>query len=123
MNLNPVTWFEIPVTDMDRAKAYYEKVFEIQISLQLMDNTRMGWFPFEPNAPGTTGTLIQHAEYKPSYEGTLVYFSVKDIDAVLKRAEDHGGKILNPKFSIGEHGYCGHFEDSEGNRVALHSNS
>ena len=54
-------------------------------------------------------------------KGTVVYFSVWDIDAVLKRVEEKGGKVLNPKMSIGEYGFLGHFEDSEGNRVALHS--
>ena len=46
---------------------------------------------------------------------------VKDIDATLPRVAKHGGKVLGPKKSIGQHGFVGHFEDSEGNRVALHS--
>jgi predicted enzyme related to lactoylglutathione lyase len=51
----------------------------------------------------------------------MVYFSVADIDATLKRVHQSGGRILNPKMSIGEYGFVGHFEDCEGNRVALHS--
>jgi hypothetical protein len=34
---------------------------------------------------------------------------------------ERGGMVLNPKMNIGEYGFVGHFEDSEGNRVALHS--
>ena len=80
----------------------------------------MGWFPFDHTAPGATGTLIKNEHYTPSYEGTLVYLSVPEIDDVLAKVEEAGGKVINTKFRIGEHGFCGHFEDSEGNRVALH---
>ena len=119
--MNPVTWFEIPVIDFPRAKSFYEKVFEIELSEQAMDNMTMAWFPWEQEGAGCTGTLIKAESYVPSHSGTLVYFSVKDIEATLDRAATHGGKILFPKFSIGDHGFCGHFEDCEGNRVALHS--
>ena len=34
--MNPVDWFEIPVTDMARAKRFYEDVFGLQISLDKM---------------------------------------------------------------------------------------
>jgi predicted enzyme related to lactoylglutathione lyase len=34
---------------------------------------------------------------------------------------ERGGKVLRAKTGIGEYGFVGHFEDSEGNRVALHS--
>lgn len=117
---NPVNWFEIPVTDLDRAKQFYEAVFGYEIAINEMGNAKMGWFPFDHEAPGATGTLIQNESYTPSYEGTLVYFSVPEIDDVLAKVEAAGGKIINPKFSIGEFGFCGHFEDCEGNRVALH---
>ena len=117
---NPVNWFEIPVTDMDRAKAFYETVFKIEIAINELDNSVMGWFPFDHSAPGATGTLIKGEAYIPSHAGTMVYFSVQEINDVLDRVEIAGGQVINPKFSIGEHGFCGHFEDTEGNRIAVH---
>ena len=53
----------------------------------------------------------------------MIYFSVEDIEGVLKRAGQTGGKVITEKMSIGEFGFVGHFEDSEGNRVGLHSAS
>ena len=41
-----VGWFEIPVTDMKRAKLFYETVFNIEISVHDMNDLIMGWFPF-----------------------------------------------------------------------------
>lgn len=50
-----------------------------------------------------------------------MYFSVGDIDGTLKKIIAGGGKIILPKMSIGEYGVVAQFEDSEGNRVALHT--
>jgi hypothetical protein len=117
---NPINWFELPVNDMDRAKQFYETILDTAITVQHLGNALMGWFPFEANGPGATGTLMKAESYVPSYEGTMVYFSVPEIDDVLSKVEAAGGKIINNKFSLGEHGFSGHLEDSEGNRVALH---
>jgi len=118
---NAVNWFEIPVNDMDRAKKFYEKILGVSLTINEMGPLVMAWFPNEPDAPGSTGTLIKAESYVPSVEGSMVYFSVDDIEAVLKRVEANGGKVVNPKMSIGEYGFVGHFIDCEGNRVALHS--
>ena len=81
----------------------------------------MAWFPMHADAPGATGSLVQHESYIPSHEGSMVYFLVTDIEKTLEIAGDSGGKILNPKNSIGEFGFVAHLEDTEGNRIALHS--
>lgn len=120
-NPNPVNWFEIPVNDLDRAKDFYEHVLETELSLNEMGPLQMAWFPTAADAAGSTGTLIKAEGYTPSHDGTMVYFGVENIDATLGRVAEKGGKILNPKMSIGEYGFVAHFEDSEGNRVALHS--
>lgn len=117
---NPINWFELPVNDMDRAKKFYETILGIEISVQEFGKALMGWFPFEANGPGATGTLMKGESYVPSHHGTMIYFSVPEIDDVLAKVKAAGGKVLNQKFSLGEHGFSGHFEDSEGNRVALH---
>ena len=119
--LNPVNWFEIPATDLDRATAFYEYVLGIKLTLQDFGPLKMAWFPMAQDTPGAAGTLIKAEAYTPSHAGTMVYFSVDDIEAVLHRVNERGGIVLNPKTSIGEFGFVAHFEDSEGNRVALHS--
>lgn len=116
-----VNWFEIPVTDMARAKKFYGDIFKIEMGEDMdFGSSIMSFFPFDPEAQGATGTLIKQETYVPSHEGSLVYFSVKEINDVTPRIAPAGGKVINEKMSIGEHGFVGHFEDSEGNRVALH---
>lgn len=122
MDHNMVGWFEIPVNDMDRAKAFYEEVFKVEIQIVDFGGILMGWFPDRGNVVGAQGTLIKQDSYVPSQEGTLVYFLSDDVQNELDRVERAGGIIYQPKTQISpEHGYMGVFIDSEGNRVALHS--
>jgi predicted enzyme related to lactoylglutathione lyase len=124
MKQNMVAWFEIPVNDMNRAKAFYEKVFNLAITVVDFGGTIMGWFPNQGEAYGATGTLILQESYVPSQKGTLVYFSSEDISTELDRVEAAGGTIYKAKTQISpEQGYMGVFIDSEGNRVALHANA
>lgn len=123
MTKNMIGWFEIPVNDMDRAKAFYEAVFKIEIKGMDFGGILMGWFPTsDMNAHGASGSLIKQESYIPSQEGTMVYFMSDDVQNELDRIEAAGGTIYQPKTQISEeHGYMGVFIDSEGNRVALHS--
>lgn len=122
MKHNMVVWFEIPVSDMDRAKAFYEAVFKIDIKVVDFGGLLMGWFPNNEDVRGATGTLIKQESYIPSHEGTLVYFGCEDVQVELDRVKAAGGKIYQKKTKISpEHGCMAVFIDTEGNRVALHS--
>jgi predicted enzyme related to lactoylglutathione lyase len=119
-HVNPVNWFEIPVTDLARAKKFYETILGLEIAESEMGPNKMGWFPMEMGVAGSAGTLILGEGYKPSHEGSLVYLHVDKIDPTLESINSAGGKTLMPRLSIGQHGFIAHFEDTEGNRVALH---
>ena len=116
-----VNWFEIPVKDLDRAVRFYEKVFEVKLSTEEMAGLKMAMFPFKQGAPGAAGSLVQGASYEPSHAGSVVYFTVEDIPEALRRITANGGRTLMPKTGIGEYGSIAQFEDTEGNRLALHS--
>ena len=122
MKQNLVSWFEIPVHDMDRAKAFYETVFNIEISLQDIGGVIMAFFPANPEAPGAMGSLMKYESYIPSHEGTLIYFNSDNVQIEIDKIEVAGGKILQGKAQISpEIGYMGVFQDTEGNRIALYS--
>jgi uncharacterized protein len=117
--INPVSYFEIPVTDMDRAMRFYTSLFGVDFERQTVDGYDMALFPFDPDGHGASGALAKGDVYVPSKTGPILYFRVADLDAVLKRAEAQGAKILYPKKDIGENGFVAEIEDSEGNRLAL----
>lgn len=122
---NMVGWFEIPVSDMERAMTFYEKVFDVTLSRNKIKEVDMAWFPYVKDGNGSAGTLVHNEEfYTPSQSGVLVYFMSRgdDLTVELSRVEEAGGKVLVEKTAISdEHGFMAVFEDTEGNRVALHS--
>lgn len=118
-----VAWFEIPVLNMDRAVKFYSAIFDTKLSKQTIEGLEMAWFPWNEDGKGAGGSLIAaDKHYKPSHEGTLVYFSSEDVNNELKRVKKAGGKILQEKTEITpDIGFMALFEDTEGNRIALHS--
>ncbi len=124
MKQNMVTWFEIPVNDMDRAKNFYEKVFNISMSVEDFGGVQMAWFPHAGDIPGAMGCLIKNDNYTPSEDGALLYFGSKDIKTELDRVEGAGGTVRQERTMISpEYGYMGIFIDTEGNRIALYAKS
>lgn len=119
---NSITWFEIPVTDLERAMQFYREVFQIKLEVTPVMNGASAFFPHMEGPNDVGGSLTQGEGYTPSMGGTLVYMNANpDVAPILARVEAAGGKVLMPKTSIGENGYIGIFTDSEGNRVGVHS--
>jgi len=122
---NVVGWFEIPVSDMERAMNFYQNVFGYQLNRQQMGPIDMALFPSEAESMGAAGALARlESHYTPSDKGTVIYLTAfsGDLANELSRVEDNGGKVLVEKTLIAEDtGYMGIFLDSEGNRIALHS--
>ena len=117
---NTVVWFEIPVIDLDRAMKFYSEVMNVEFELMEHEQSKMAFFPFEPGA--ASGGLMLSEGYVPNNTGSLIYLNGgADLSEPLGRVEAAGGKVTLPKMSIGEDGNIAHFEDSEGNRVGLHS--
>lgn len=117
---NPVVYFEIPVTDMDRAIQFYTAVFNFTFDKTVIDKIEMALFPLVDENDGISGALAKGEIYKPTNDGVVIYFQTENIDQTLKIAIENGGRTLYPKTSNGDLGFVAEFEDSEGNRIALH---
>ena len=122
---NPVGWFEIYVEDMDRAQKFYEEVFQTEL-VNLADPTdlsmKMMAFPFSmEDLPGASGTLVWQEGMPSGGNSTVIYFTSLDCSVEEGRVEAAGGKVVQPKMSIGEHGFMSLIEDTEGNTVGIHS--
>ncbi|MFL5739124.1 MAG: VOC family protein [Flavisolibacter sp.] len=124
LNTHAINWFEIPVENFERAKKFYETIFDYQMPENQMGPARMGFLLYDFKNGGRGGAIVHHPQlYTPSANGTLVYLNCEpDLSEVLNRVENAGGKILHAKTLIAENlGYWSLIADSEGNHVALHS--
>lgn len=122
---NPFAWVEIYVDDMGRAQKFYETVFAIRLSkLPMPDEAgemEMMSFPWVAGGENASGALVKMENMGPGAGGTLVYFTCDDCAVEEGRAERAGGKVLQPKMPLGEHGFSSIVMDTEGNPIGLHS--
>lgn len=123
---NIVTWFEIPVTDTQRAKKFYETILDIEMENRNDGENESVFFPYDPNviqatSGRVTGVLSKSDKNSPSANGTMIYINASpSIDTVLNKVEKAGGKIIAPKTKIPP-GYIAVIIDSEGNKIGLHA--
>lgn len=123
---NVVNWFDIPVSNLDRARAFYGTVLGTELTppmgLGIEGSDEDGVQAIFPARDGVGGALVQSAHYRPSQEGSIVYLNGgEDLSVPLGKVESAGGKIVVEKMSIGENGFIAFFQDTEGNKVGLHS--
>jgi uncharacterized protein len=112
--LNTATWWEIPVTDLDAAEAFYGPVF--------------GWtfLPFGEgyraiNGPGgrMIGGLMTGIDVSPA-GGIRLYVNVHDITVTLAKVTEAGGTVVSPGQPIGgDMGWWGAFTSPDGQVVGL----
>ena len=117
-----IDWFEIPVRDMDRAQAFYEKLLASSMRREAINGQTLALFNYAETGVG--GCLMAGPNApRPSEQGTLVYLPAgRSLDAALERAAKAGGRITTPKVRLpGDMGCFAHVADTEGNRVGLHA--
>jgi predicted enzyme related to lactoylglutathione lyase len=120
---NCINWFEIPVTDMQRAKHFYQVIFSMQMNETEMMGMQMAFFPYEMGSGKASGALVKGGQQMPGDEGPLIYLNANpSMDSILEMIPQIGGTVLMPKTQISpEVGYMAQFTDTEGNKLALHS--
>lgn len=120
---NAVGWFDLYVDDMGRAQVFYETVLGAKLE-RIADptgDTQMMAFPANMAAYGAAGALVKSKHAHPGVGGTMIYFSVEDCAVQEPRVLAAKGKVIRPKFAIGEFGWVTLCEDTEGNLFGLNS--
>ena len=120
-NVNPVNWFDIYVSNLERAKKFYETVFNIQLVDFPNEWGKQSGFPWNNEGPNISGALVEKEDMVANGNNTIVYFATEDCITEEARVKEAGGKIIKPKMSIGEFGFVSIVTDTEGNTIGLHS--
>jgi predicted enzyme related to lactoylglutathione lyase len=121
MSQHAIHWFEIFVSDLERAVRFYETVLEVRLKRENEDGRPMALFASAVKE-GVGGALVRQPGREPTDGGVLVYLDADGkLDASLERVERAGGRVVMGKTDIGPPGFIALVRDTEGNLVGLHS--
>ncbi len=113
---NFACWFEIPVTDLEASKAFYAKVFDMDLSIDTSGPNPMVTFPTGGDQMGVSGHLYPGT---PSPEGATVHLVVPDsLDAAKARVTAAGGQVMSENIAIPFGAFC-YAKDLDGNSIGL----
>ncbi|NVJ65536.1 MAG: VOC family protein [Gammaproteobacteria bacterium] len=112
-----IAWFDVPVLDLKRAMSFYSKVLDCDIREEFE-----GVAVLQHANDEVAGCLTLDKRVQPTQHGVLIYYNVNGrLAEAVEQVTANGGKVLQAQHSIGPFGYRAIVLDSEGNRIALHS--
>jgi predicted enzyme related to lactoylglutathione lyase len=121
-----VVHFEVPYDDADRARQFYQAVFDWQIQpIPEMGYNMVSTGPVSdqgmPAEPGYIGGgMLQRQE---PVQSPVITLAVDDIGSALVAIEKNGGAAVGEKVPVGDMGFAAYFKDTEGNLMGLWQNA
>ena len=115
---NAAVWFEIPVSDLEKAKTFYGAVVQGDLIEQNDGPNPIAMFPVADMSNGVSGHLYPGEPAKTG-NGNTVYLAAPDkLEDTLKRVSEAGGEVVSPVISIppGRFAYC---RDLDGNTFSM----
>lgn len=124
------TWFEVPATNVNRAKQFFSRVFAWSFKSDVPgyeDEEKMVLFDMTDGRMarlGVAGGIVRvnsddddgsAATVLGGKNAVLVYLMVDDLDDTLGKVEREGGKIVLGRKPEGNHGFLAKIVDTEGN--------
>lgn len=115
---NRAVWFDIPVADLDRAAQFYRAILGVGVDKESYGDVS---FCVIEHHDGNGGCLVLN-KAEIAAGGVLIYLNANGrIRDAVGKVVPNGGSIVQDTHSIGPHGFRAVVLDSEGNRIALHS--
>jgi predicted enzyme related to lactoylglutathione lyase len=108
--------FEIPVTDMNRAKSFYGTVLQTELMDEPSAPNPMSIFPMQDR--DSVSGHIYPGKPAPQGTGSTVHLRVSDLESAMERVGQNGGTVVSPVITIpsGRFAYC---LDPDGNSFGL----
>ena len=113
MKINAIGFVAIPVTDIPRARKFYEDVLGLKVSDEMMSGK---WVEY---GVGDATLAIANDTWRPSDQGTGAALEVEDFDDAIMRLKDRHVRFAAEPFETP----CCHMaivQDPDGNKLIIH---
>jgi len=115
MKIKAIGFVAIPVTDIKRARSFYEEVLGLKASDEMMQGR---WIEYDVG-DDTLAIANVSDTWTPSDQGTGAAFEVEDFDDAIKRLKDRQVPFAGEPFETP----CCHMaviQDPDGNKLMIH---
>lgn len=115
MKIRNLAFVGIPVTEIKRARDFYENAFGLTVSDEMMGGQ---WIEYAVGAD-TVAIANVGEQWTPSDEGTAAAFEVEDFDEAIKHLKDQQVSFAAEPFETP----CCHMavvQDPDGNKLIIH---
>ena len=115
MKINSIGFVAIPVTDIPRARRFYEDVLGLKVAEQMMSRK---WIEYSVGE-NTLAIANVSDTWIPSDQGTGAALEVEDFDTAIKQLKDRGVRFAAEPFETP----CCHMaviQDPDGNKLMIH---
>src|SRR5262245_21971249 len=96
---NPFVHVELQTNDIEKAKAFYSKLFDWKLN---DENMPFGTYTMISVGEGTGGGMLKSQAFADEPPHWLAYVGVDDIAAATKKAKQLGAKILMDVMKVGD---------------------
>jgi predicted enzyme related to lactoylglutathione lyase len=107
-----------PVTDMGRARAFYEGILKLEPT-RIIENSNGHWIEYDLGHSTFALSNMSKGEWKPSSDGPAVAFEVDDFDSAVGDLQTNKVRFVIEPF---ESPVCRMtiVSDPDGNSIAIH---
>ena len=115
MKIKAIGFVAVPVTDIKRARSFYEEVLGLKASDEMMQGR---WIEYDVG-DDTLAIANVSDTWTPSDQGTGAAFEVEDFDDAIKRLKDRQVPFAGEPFETP----CCHMaviQDPDGNKLMIH---
>ena len=115
MKINNIAFVGIPVTDVPRARKFYEGVLGLGVSDEMMSGN---WIEYTVG-DNTLAIANVGEQWKPSNQGTVAAFEVENFDEAIKQLRNQDVSFAAEAFETP----CCHMavvKDPDGNKLIIH---
>lgn len=113
MSANLIGHIQIPATDLEKSKAYYDGLFDWNLK-----PFGKGYYLYNSQKGTTVG--LQQVKKVAKGETPTFHLNVENIEAILKKNEELGGKTVREKTVIPAYGWYALISDPDGNVLGLY---
>ena len=95
---NAISWFEIPVDNLERERAFYSTIFDYDMPTGEIGQAKMGFLLYDESGGGVGGAVTKEEGTKPAgADGIRIYLNGgKNLNTVLNRVAGAGGSVVLP---------------------------